>query len=208
MNTRPDIAASISILARKVSEPNEEDWNQLKRVVKYLKSTADMKLKLSDSREDKQELFGYADANWAEDKTTRKSNSGYVFFLNGGVIGWACRKQNCVSLSSTEAEFIALSDACQEIAWLRRLLSDINNECKQSTLLYEDNQSCLKLIKEEKFSNRTKHIDTKFHFVKDYMDKGVVKCEYCPTGLMVADLLTKPLPVSKHIELRHKCKLV
>lgn len=208
VNTRPDIAASISILARKVSEPNEEDWNQLKRVVKYLKSTADLKLYLSDNQEEKQELFGYADANWAEDKATRKSNSGYVFFFNGGVIGWACRKQGCVSLSSTEAEFIALSDACQEIAWLRRLLSDIHIDCKEPTLLYEDNQSCLKLIKEEKFSNRTKHIDTKFHFVKDYMDKGVVKCEYCPTGLMVADLLTKPLPVVKHIELRDKCKLV
>lgn len=194
VNTRPDIAASVSILAQKVSDPNQEDWNQLKRVAKYLKSTANMRLKLSDVRVEGQELFGYADANWAEDRNGRKSNSGYVFYLNGGVINWTCRKQSCVSLSSTEAEFIALSEACQEMSWLRRLLQDMHHEIVQPTILYEDNQSCLKLIKEENFSNRTKHIDTKYHFVKDYIDKGIIK--------------KKPLSVAKHNELRGRCKLL
>lgn len=75
-------------------------------------------------------------------------------------------------------------------------------------MIYEDNQSCLCKVKDEKYSNRTKHIDTKFHFVKDYIDKNLVRCEYCPTEKMIADLLTKPLPVGKHIELRNKCNII
>lgn len=208
VNSRPDISASISILAQKVSNPNEEDWNQLKRVVRYLKSSSNLKLKLSDIRSDRNLLYGYADANWAEDSQTRKSNSGYVFFFNGGIVSWACRKQSCVSLSSTEAEFIALSEACQEAMWLRRLLIDMHQSIRGPTMIYEDNQSCLKLIKEEKFSNRTKHIDTKYHFVKEYVDRQIIKCEYCPTGSMVADLFTKPLPATRHSQLREKCKIV
>lgn len=208
INSRPDIAASISILAQKVSNPTQDDWNQLKRVVKYLKATANLKLKLSDIGTVETDLVGYADANWAEDRDSRKSNSGYTFFYNGGLINWSCRKQSCVSLSSTEAEFIALSDACQEAIWLQRLLGDLHQNIALPTVINEDNQSCLKIVKEEKFSNRTKHIDTKLHFVKDHIDNGFIKCNYCPTEEMIADLFTKPLPISKHINLRSRCNLI
>lgn len=119
-----------------------------------------------------------------------------------------CRKQNCVSLSSTEAEFIALSNACQEVLWIRSLLEDMKQLIDKPTTMLEDNQSCLKLIEEEKLSNRTKHIDTRYHFVKDYIVKGIVNCIYCPTDLMLADLLTKALPPKKHIEFRESCNLV
>lgn len=208
VNSRPDIAASISILAQKVSNPTQDDWNQLKRVVKYLKATASLRLRLSNVATKVTDLIGYADANWAEDRDSRKSNSGYTFFYNGGLINWSCRKQSCVSLSSTEAEFIALSDACQEAVWLQRLLKDMHQNIILPTVINEDNQSCLKIVKEEKFSNRTKHIDTKLHFVKDYIDKNLIQCKYCPTEEMIADLFTKPLPVSKHINLRNQCNLV
>lgn len=208
VNSRPDIAATISILSQKISNPSKEDWNQLKRVVKYLKSTSNLKLKLSNTANNQDGLIGYADANWAEDRNTRKSNSGYAFFYNGGLINWSCRKQTCVSLSSTEAEFVALSDACQEAIWLQRLLEDMHQRIVFPTTIYEDNQSCLKLIKEERLSNRTKHIDTKFHFVKDYVDKGIIECKYCPTEEMIADLFTKPLSAVKHVELRKKCNIV
>lgn len=209
VNTRPDIAASVSILAQKVSTPSQEDWTQLKRVVKYLKSTADMKLKLSNiGIQENSALHAYVDANWAEDRTTRKSNSGYVFLLNGAVVSWCCRKQTCVSLSSTEAEYVALAEACQEALWMRQLLKDMNQVVTTATTIYEDNQGCLCLTKSGKFSNRTKHIDTKFHFVKDCVDKQLIECKYCPTDLMVADLLTKPLPPKRHSILRQKCNVV
>lgn len=169
VNTRPDISASISILAQKVQQPRQEDWNELKRVLKYLKGTSTLKLELSGDSGGHELLYGYADADWAENKSDRKSNTGYVFIVNGGIVSWACRKQSCVTLSSTEAEFVALSETCRETYWLRRLLHDLRQPIQTATVIFEDNQSCLKLIQEEKLSNRTKHIDTRYYFVKDMM---------------------------------------
>lgn len=202
INSRPDIAASISILGRRVSSPSQDDWTQLKNVVRYLMGSVNMKLKLSDVQGEKKNLVGYADADFAEDRDSRKSNSGQVFFLNGGAISWSCRKQTVVTLSSTEAEFVALSDACRETLWIRRLLKNMRESMEQPTVIYEDNQSCLEYIKKEKFSLRMKHVDTDAHFVKDYVDKRIVKCAWVPTDEMIADLFTKPLSLGKHTKFR------
>lgn len=209
VNTRPDISAAISILAQRVSQPRQEDWNELKRVVKYLKCTINSKLVLGQVEHNKRNelLHGYADASYADKSLNRKSISGNVFFVNGGLVSWSSRKQNCVALSSTEAEFVALSEACQEACWLRRLLEDMEQETNGPTVMYEDNQSCLKFIGEQKVSNRTKHIDTREYFVKDYVDRKMVSCVYCPTDRMLADLLTKPLAPARHELLRRMCGL-
>lgn len=205
VNTRPDIAAAVAILAQRTSQPRQDDWNELKRVLRYLKGTAKIRLSMASGNASK--LVGYADANWAEDKKDRKSNSGYVFIFNGGVISWMCRKQTCVALSSTEAEFVALSEACQEAIWIRKVLLDLNQTIDSPTLIHEDNQSCLKLISGEKLSNRTKHIDTRKHFVKNHVDSGDIECDYCPTEEMMADLLTKPLSGPRIEKLRKMCGL-
>lgn len=173
-------------------------------MVRYLKGTADLKLRLSSS-DDSSGLVGYADADWAECRSDRKSNSGYVFKYCGGTISWACRKQSCVSLSTAEAEFVALSEASQEAVWLQKLLEDLGEKTK--VVLFEDNQSCLKMLESDKFSNRTKHISTKFHYAKDLKTNGVVEYEYCPTDRMAADLLTKPLPRVRLEVLRQQCGL-
>lgn len=138
VSTRPDISACVSILAQKISNPTQRDWNELKRVVKYLIGTLKLKLTLGKT-ESKDSIFGYADANWAEDKTDWKSNSGYIFLVNGGVVSWACRKQTCVALSTTEAEFIALSSACQEALWLHRILDNMKFPIGETITIYEDN---------------------------------------------------------------------
>lgn len=208
VNSRPDIAASVAILARKTSNPTQEDWNELKRVAKYLKGTADMYLQLCCESEVPNVLYGYADANWAECRTDRKSNSGYVFLLNGCAVSWGCKKQTVVSLSTTEAEFVALSDTAKEVVWLRNVLADFGYKQTNPTTIYEDNRSCLNLIKDEKLSNRTKHIDTKYHFVKDYVDKKIIECVYCPTEEMLADMLTKPLSISKLEKFRSFAKII
>lgn len=207
VNSRPDISASVSILARRVSKPTQEDWTELKRVIKYLKGTSKLKLKLSFVEENQDIFYGYADADWAENRDDRKSNSGYVFKVFGGVVSWCCRKQTCVALSSTEAEFIALTEACQEAMWIKSLLQDFNIEVQKPTI-FEDNQSCLKLISSNKFSNRTKHIETKYHFVKDCVNKNMFDFQYCPTDEMIADLLTKPLSSKRIQVLREHCGIV
>lgn len=194
--TRPDIALSTSILASKVSNPTEMDWTEAKRILRYLKGTIDLKLKLGNTDKNRSKLFGYCDADWAG-SSDRKSISGYLFKLFGGTISWASRKQTCVALSSTESEYVALAEGCQETIWLRRLLEDFNEKQSDPTVILEDNQSCLKVAGNEKFSKRTKHIDTKFHFVKNYQEENITKYEYCPTEDMVADMLTKPLEAVK-----------
>lgn len=153
------------------------------------------------------ELYGFADADWAQCKTDRKSNSGFVFKYNGSCISWCCRKQDCVSLSSTEAEYISLCEAAQEAMWLRRLLTDFGIKLSEPSIIFEDNQSCLKLVKNEKFSRRSKHIETKYHFIKDLRDKEVIRLMYCPTELMEADMLTKPLNAIKIKQFRKQLGL-
>lgn len=192
--TRLDIAASVSILSRKMNCPTEYDWLEAKRVLRYLKNTKDLKLILgSVVSEEKDVLLGYSDADWAQDVEDRKSNSGYLFKFNGGTVSWACRKQSCVALSSTEAEYIALAEACQEAVWLRNLLKDFGEEQIQPTVIFEDNQSCIKLVNKDKYSKRTKHVSTKYNYVKDLSDTGITSYIYCPTDVMIADVLTKPL---------------
>ena len=113
VNSRPDITASVSILSQRMSSPTKVDMNEVKRVIRYLKGTIDLKLKVSDVQNELV-LEAFSDANWGEDRTDRKSNSGYLCLL-GGTVSLCCRKQSCVSLSSTEAEYIALAETCQEV---------------------------------------------------------------------------------------------
>jgi hypothetical protein len=196
VNSRPDISAAVCILAQKTSNPGKNDWNELKRILRYLKGTSTYKLKLFDIGFT-DILVTWVDANWAEDKVDRKSNTGIVIKLYGGVVIWSCRKQGLVTLSSTEAEYVALAEAVQEVMWFVRILEDLKIKIEKPMIFYEDNQSVLKMLQQEKTSNRTKHIDIKFHYIKDYFKNGTINCIYCPTSDMIADLLTKPLPANK-----------
>lgn len=113
-----------------------------------------------------------------------------------------------MTLSSTEAEFLVLTEACKEAKWIKKLLKDLNYFSEQEITIYEDNTSCLKILQNDKVSSRTKHIDVKFYFIKDLIKKEKFICEYCPTDKMIADGLTKPLPASKMEELRKNIKLI
>jgi hypothetical protein len=202
-NTRPDIAASVSILSRKNSCPTQADWVEVKRVLRYLKGTQFYKLQLGNPKENNS-LIGYADADWAGDVVDRKSNTGYVFKYKGSVINWVSRKQQCVTLSSTEAEYVAVANACQEAIWLQNLLTDFCEPQIKPIVINEDNQSCIKLVNNEKLNSRTKHIDVKVHFVKELANKGEIMIQYCPSECMLADILTKPLQA---VKIREFCKL-
>ena len=165
-----------------------------KRVIRYLKSTRDWCL-LYDKADSG--LTGYSDAEWAGDTSTRKSTFGFVFLYGGGAISWASRKQTCVTLLSMEAEYVALSEASQELVWLRGLLEEMDNPQDKPTRMLEDNQSCKTFVGSEKTIRRSNHIETRGHFVKDLCDRGVLKLEFCPTEDMVADIFTKPLGATK-----------
>lgn len=204
VNTRPDISAAVTILAQRVEKPTQRDWLEVKRIIKYLKHTATHQLQLGFINNT--DLIGYADADWGEDRESRKSNSGFVF-LFGGPIYWTCRKQSCVALSSTEAEFIALAEASKECIWLRNILIEFGVNVEKPTQIFEDNQSCIKLTESEKFNMRSKHIDIKAHNIQDLIQKEAITLKYIPSDDNIADLLTKPLPKAKFNDLKAKFNL-
>ena len=198
--TRPDIAAAIGILCRRVSNPRQRDWHALKRVMRYLKQTVHLKLKIS--ADNNIELSGYADADWAGDAADRKSTSGYLYKLGEVPVPWSSRKQVSVALSSTEAEYVSLAYTSQEAIWLRQLLVDLGVPAAQATTIYEDNQASIKVANSDKLNARTKHIDVRHHYLRDLVNCSVINLVYCETDVMIADALTKPLPRPKFEELR------
>ncbi|KAL1229363.1 Retrovirus-related Pol polyprotein from transposon RE2 [Trichinella spiralis] len=168
--TGPDIALSVGLLCRKMETPTERDWKSAKRIIRYL-----------------------ADADWAGEKSSRKSTSGYVFQLGHGTIAWSTKRQTIVALSTTEAEYVALAEASRELLWLRQLLNDFRVQTPDATTLYEDNQGCIRLVESDRFGERTKHINVRFHMVKDLREKGILEVKYCLSEEMIADNLTKPV---------------
>ena len=193
-NTRPDIAASVAILSKKVEKPRDVDMEELKRVVRYIKGTRDLKLIMNNGNE---KLTAVSDANWAEDRADRKSNTGFVIFMNGGTVSWCCRKQDIVSLSSAESEYIALAETCKEVIWLRGVLKEMDTKQEEATTIHTDSQSCIAMIKNQRFSNKTKHIDVRYHFIRDQMEKKTINLSYVSTEENTADLMTKPLGGTK-----------
>ena len=191
-NTRPDISAAIGILAQKVSKPRKLDLTESFRVIKYLLKTQHHSLVLGDQTS-QIPLVGYTDANWAENRLDRKSTGGFLCKVFNSTVCWTSKRQDVVAISTTESEYYALAETVREIKWLKALLEDFNIYVRDSIPIYIDSQSCMKMIENEKFSNRTKHIDVRFHFAKEEIMNGNIKLVYEPTASNIADMLTKPL---------------
>ena len=190
--TRPDLSTAVGKLSQFMKNPSAEHWVAVKRVLRYIKGTLNLGLKYTYS--DKFELHGYSDSDWAGCVDSRKSTTGNVHLLGNCAISWSSKKQSIVALSSTEAEYVALCSAAQETVWLRNLLSDIGCTQNTATLIREDNQGAICLAKNPKDHPRTKHIDVRYHYVRETVERKVMRIEYIPTGDMTADALTKGLP--------------
>lgn len=199
--TRPDLTYSVSKAARYCSNPTKEHWSFVKRILRYLNGTLDHGIVYSKVNEPN--LVGYSDADWAGDVKDRKSTSGYCFKYCNGIISWRSSKQNCVALSTAEAEYVALSSATQEAVWLNQLLHDVNFSNSDSPVtLFEDNQATIAIAKNPQSHPKTKHIGIKYHYIRDLVSKNVIALEYCPTDMMLADIFTKSLSPDKFVKLR------
>ena len=201
--SRPDISYAVGKVSQKMANPTQNDWIAAKRILRYLKK--DKRLGPTYSRNGSLTLVGYSDSDWGGDVETRKSTSGYVFTLGGAAISWTSKKQSTVALSSTEAEYMALCAAIQEAVYLRLLLSDLGYTQNEPTLIYQDNQGSIAMAKNAIISRRTKHVDIKYHYVREMIEAGQIRLEYIPTDKMVADCLTKP--VGKEVIKRTQSKL-
>lgn len=200
VKTRPDITYAVNTVARYCAKPTILHWKAVKRIMRYLKGTQHFGILYTPDGPN--EFVGYSDADWAGDTDERKSTSGYFFQLGSGAVSWSSKRQSCVALSTAEAEYMALANAAQEAVWLRKLSVDMQINCKGPMLLYEDNQSTIAMSKNPQFHGRSKHIDVKFHYIREMCNENVIHLMYCPSDDMLADIFTKGLNKDKFKRLR------
>jgi transposase InsO family protein len=206
VSCRLDIAHAVHSLASDMQAPTGRSMLAAKRVLRYLAGTKDVglvfgalaggKAAASDTRGRSSTLVdvcAYADADWANDKRDRKSITGWVAKLNGDPISWSSKKQRVVALSTCEAELYAEGAAVQEVLWLRDLLSELGLHVQFGSLVYGDNQSAIAVSANGVKSDRTKHVDVKYHFITQTVEEGAIKLKWIPTAEQQADIFTKAL---------------
>ncbi|KAB2620555.1 hypothetical protein D8674_037640 [Pyrus ussuriensis x Pyrus communis] len=198
--TRPDLMFVVSLISRYMEQPTETHLQTAKRVLRYVKGTVGFGVFYKKGGTE--ELVGYTDSDYAGDQDDRKGTSGYVFTLSSGAVSWSSKKQPVVTLSTTEAEFIAAaSSACQAV-WLRRILEQLNHGQYKPTVIHCDNVSAIKLSKNLVMHGRSKHIDVRFHFLRNLVKNEVVELVQCSTQEKIADILTKPLRLEVFVKMR------
>jgi hypothetical protein len=200
--TRCDIAYTVSVLSRFLTNPSPAHIKAAKRVLQYLKGTKYLSIVYGGDvdNDELMKLHGFFDSDFAGDLHQRKSHSGSVFKLAGGVVSAVSKRQSVVAQSSTEAEYYSGAKAGQESEYLRQVLNEMGykGEDAQRVELHGDNQGALALAENPEFHQRTKHIATKYHYLRDRVEKGRIELFYVSTEDMVADGLTKPLGATKH----------
>jgi transposase InsO family protein len=206
ISTRPDIAHAVHYLASNMQAPTQRHMQAAERVLRYLAGTKDVGLVFGsrnsgaaagDSRGRKTQVqvdvCAFADADWANSKGDRRSISGWVAKLNGDPVSWSSKKQRVVALSTCEAELYAESAAIQEVLWLRGLMEELGLHTQTGSVVYGDNQAAIAVSENGIKGERTKHVDVKYHFVTEAVERGVVTLKWVPTARQQADIFTKAL---------------
>ncbi|CAL2276266.1 unnamed protein product [Prunus armeniaca] len=198
--TRPDLMFVVSLISRYMGQPTELHLQAAKRALRYLKGTTDFGIFYKKGGSEN--LVAYANSDYDGDLEDRKSTSGYVFLMSSGAVSWSSKKQPIVTLSTTEAEFVAASYCASQVIWMRRILEKLGHSQRGSTIMFCDNSSTIKLSKNPVLHGRCKHIDVRFHFLRDLTKEGVVELVYCGTEEQIADVMTKPLKLDVFQKLR------
>jgi hypothetical protein len=201
VGTRPDIAYAVGALSRFNSNPGRIHWQQCQRVFRYLQGTRDLMLQYGGKSDIKLDV--YSDADYAGDLDSARSTSGYAAFVGTSLVSWASRRQPVVAKSTTEAEYIAANEAGSEGVWFRSFLEELGYPQKSATALYMDNQSAIKVGKNPEHHSRMKHLNTKYHWLREQVEDRTFSLEYVPTDTMTADILTKPLERTLHEKMCH-----
>ncbi|CAI0444726.1 unnamed protein product [Linum tenue] len=200
---------SVCLLSRYMETPTKQHLLAVKRVLRYLKGTTTHGIWYKRLKEEDY-LIGYTDSDYAGDMDDRKSTSGYVFFLAGGTNSWGSKKQPVVTLSTTEAEFVAASYCATQCVWLQRLLGQMGwkEGVKECTSILCDNSSAIKLSKNPVLHWRSKHIDVRFHFLRELVRDGAIELQHCGTTEQIADIMTKPLKLDAFQLLRSRLGII
>ena len=189
--TRPDMAFAVNAVCQTMHLPDFNCITKAKRIVRYLKRTVKLGITY-DPAFNSLQLHGYSDANWGP-APDRRSTSGFVFYLAGAPVSWQCRRQRTTALSSTEAEYLGISDAVKELLWLRYLMGELGFP-QGPNILFIDNKSAISIASNDVSHDRTKHIDIRHAFIRDHVKSKNIKLQWISTDLNHADIFTKALP--------------
>ena len=200
--SRPDIMLSVCMCARFQATPKESHHKAVKHILRYLAHTPT--LGLWYPKGSAFDLIGYSDSDYAGDRVDRKSTSGTCHFLGRSLVCWSSKKQNCVSLSTAEAEYIAAGSCCAQLLWMKQTLKDYGVNMK-NVPLFCDNESAIKIAHNPVQHSKTKHIQIRHHFLRDHVLKGDISIEHVKTEEQLADIFTKPLDEKRFSKLR--CEL-
>ncbi|KAJ0754054.1 putative RNA-directed DNA polymerase [Helianthus annuus] len=191
--TRPDIAHAVGVVSRFLSNPGKKHWEAVKWIFRYLRGSS--KLGITFGNEEPM-LVGYTDSDLAGNKDNMKSTSGYLMTFAGGAVSWQSRLQKYVALSTTEAEYVAATEACKELLWLKSFTQELGF-MQQRYVVLCDNQSAIHLAKNSTFHKRTKHIDVKYHWIRDALEDKLFELDKVHTDDNGSDMLTKSLARQK-----------
>ncbi|RVW80418.1 Retrovirus-related Pol polyprotein from transposon TNT 1-94 [Vitis vinifera] len=193
--TRPDIAFIVGMLGRYLSNLGSQHWKAAKKVLRYLHGTKD--LMLTYQRTSLLDVVGFCDADFAGCIDDKKSTTGYIFMMAGGAVSWKSVKQTLTASSTMEAEYVACYEACCHAMWMRNFVSDLGvvDSISRPLKLFCDNSAAVAFSKNTRSISRSKHIDVKFYFVKEKVAESLIDIEHMSTKSMLADPLTKGLPI-------------
>ncbi|KAM1493017.1 hypothetical protein ACFX10_024846 [Malus domestica] len=183
-----------------MERPTESHLMAAKRILRYVKGTASFGVFYRKGEDEK--LFGYTDSDYARDQDDKKSTSSYVFMINSSAVSWSSKKQPMVTLSTTEVEFIATTSSACQVVWVRRILKNLSHGQSGPTVVYCDNISAIKLLKNPIMHGRSKHIDVRFHFLRDLVKEGVVQLKQYSRQEQLADIMTKKLKFKVFLKMR------
>ncbi|KAL5747588.1 hypothetical protein ACOSQ2_024885 [Xanthoceras sorbifolium] len=192
----------VSMLSRFITLPKKSHWEAGKRIIRYVIGTVGHEIHYK--RKQEPILIGYSDSDWGGDANDHKSTSGYVFNIGSGAVSWSSKKQSVVALSSTEAEYIALSAAGCQALWLRWTLQEMKCSQEKETMLYCDNNSAIALSKNPVFHGKSKHIRIKYHYIRDLIKNGEIMVKHWKTQHQLADIFTKALKAEIFVSMKEK----
>jgi hypothetical protein len=191
--TRPDISYTVGVLGRFASKPGMSHWKAVKHLFRYLKGTLDLGI-VYGPHSSGDLMHSFSDSDHGGDKVKGRSTGGYAICIGSGAVSWSSKLQSLVALSTTEAEYIAAVEAGKEIIWMRYFLTELGYPIgKTPSKLHMDNQSAISVAKNPEHHGRMKHLDLRFHWLRDTVESGAITPSFIPTNEMAADILTKAL---------------
>ncbi|GJW90551.1 ribonuclease H-like domain, reverse transcriptase, RNA-dependent DNA polymerase [Tanacetum coccineum] len=200
LHTRPDLSYSVGLLSRFMQEPREQHMKAIRQVLRYVKGTKDYGITYKHNGGNK--IHGFSDSSYGVNTQEGKGTTGIIFYYGESPISWSTQKQATVALSSCESEFIAATAATTQALWLKRLLSKLTHSQEEKVTIQVDNKSAIALMKNPVFHGRSKHIDTKYHFIRECVEREDIQVEFVSGEYQKADILTKALPKIKFLTMR------